>query len=548
VTDEVFVGMLKQQVDTAKSKRNNFMHMWQQVADYGLGRREFIAKVNPGRPRQIPIYDGTFQHSSDAMVAAVQAMVFNQATQWAWIVPEDPELAKDEEVMKYYQQMTEVVFKIFNHPEACFPSTITESVTDWVNFGNCCIYTDQDDTGIYFQAMPLNEMIVDINCRGLVDTFYREFTYTAKQAVDEFAEHAGTGARKAFADQKFDEPFMFIHAVLPRGLFPSRPPANDSHEFLSIYANITDGEIVREKGYTEQPFSFARYNTDAGEIYGRGPGINAISDAKMLNRMRKTRISAAEKGTDPVILQSDDGVMGNVKTHPGARIIIRDTGSRTIPPVSYLESRARFDISDVAFDQTREQVRAHFSHELLETIADPRMTATQIIEIGARSAQKIGPPVLRLQSELGEQTLRRVVGLADRAGKFDHIAKPDRLAGVKFAVDYVSPAMKAQLSADAQAVMTSVNTGMQWAQGAPEVLDNFDMDKSIRILTEALGDAAKILRSNGEVRRIRQTRAAREEEQRQLEQLEKASQVAKNAAPAVDALAQLGGEGQPEGG
>jgi hypothetical protein len=540
-TDDDLVGMLKAMYTRSCDERYTFMSQWQQVADYGLGRRDFTTHPYVGgRNRQLPIYDGTFQEACDALVAALQAMVFNQAAQWAHVVPEDASLMKEPGVEEYFNEVTAATFKIWNHPEAVFSGAVTECLNDWVAFGNCCMYIDKDDTGIFFQAMPLREMVIDTNSRGVVDTFFRRFELTAKQAVEKFGDDAGNTAQNSFDAKKFDKPIEYIHAVFPKNLIPTRQPPNRSHTYSSIYVNLTDNEITSFRGYHECPFAYARFSTDPGENYGRGPGTNAINDSKMLNRMRKTRISTAEKATDPVLLQADDGVMGSVRTHPGARIIIRDTGSSRVPPVSFLENRARFDISDIAFEQTREQVRAHFFHELLKTFDDPRMTATQVLELSARTAQRVGPPTLRLQSELGERIVSRTVGLASRSrGLFPE--KPEVLRGKKLRTDYVTPAQKSQLVANAQSVMTTVGTAIQWAQADMKLLDNIDFDKSVRVLARALGDSGEIMRDEPSVRNIREARARAVEEQHRMNQMKDASEIARNTEGTAAGAALSGG-------
>ena len=56
-----------------------------------------------------------------------------------------------------------------------------------------------------------------------------------------------------------------------------------------------DGQWVGEP-------SLAVTNKASGEVYGRGLGEAVLADVKMLNRMDRTTIRAAEKMADPPLL------------------------------------------------------------------------------------------------------------------------------------------------------------------------------------------------------------------------------------------------------
>ena len=525
--------MLTKQYEALKLARINFESQWQQVADYGLGRRDFITESVQGRPRQTHIYDATFQHSADSLAAAIQALLVNQAAQWMWLAPEDPTIQEVDEVVEYHREKTDITFKIFNHPEANFAPQMHEHLIDVVAFGSSPMYVDKDDTGIYFSSRPLMECFVDVNQRGVVDTVFRKFSLTSRNAIEQWGEEAGAAVKKAYDEHKFDQKFEFLHAVMPR---------KDASDFIfskrrlpiaSFYVNLQEKRVVSESGYHEMPYMFSRWSTDPDEYYGRGPGINALPDAKMLNRMAKTMLAAAEKATDPPLLVSDDGVISPPRTHPGAINMVRSGTSRT-DPLSYLESRARPDITQERYNAVREQVRGHFYHELLQTFEDPRMTATQVLELSSRTAQRIGPMIFRLQSHLLEPMVTRVHGLAERAGLYP--PAPPGYEDMRFKVDYVSPAARAQLNADVQSVIAMTNTHMQWAQVNPDAMDNIDLDKASAILGKALGEANKIRRSRKEVRAIRDAKAEAAEERAGMEQMGQMADAANKAAPMLQML------------
>src|SRR3546814_4077959 len=71
------------------------------------------------------------------------------------------------------------------------------------------------------------------------------------------------------------------------------------------------------------PYMVPRWSKDAGEIYGRSPGWNALPDQKMLNEMSRTVLKAAQKAVDPPLMVADDGVLMPLRTHPGGINVVR---------------------------------------------------------------------------------------------------------------------------------------------------------------------------------------------------------------------------------
>lgn len=532
---EVFAQRLLRQYEELKSQRGTWDNQWQQIADYGLGRRDFTThNITGGRPRQNLIYDATFQQSSDMLSAALQSLLVNSAARWYTLRPEDPRLLEDDDVAAWYEDATEQTYFIFNHPESSFAPQIHETLLDIVSFGTGCMYEEEEPgAGIVFQARPLSEIMVAESAYGRVDTVYRRFMLTSRQAYEQWGDDAGEKVKKAYDDGKFNEKFEFCHAVLPRSDTQGYRLSNRNLPIASIYLSCADKRIISERGYHEMPYQVARWSKDAGELYGRGPGINALVDAKMLNRMARTLLVAAEKATDPPMLVVDDGVLSPVRTQPGGVNVVRAAPGGQ-EPLRYLENRARPDLSQERFQAVREQVQGHFYNELIQTFSDPRMTATQVLELSARTAQRIGPMLFRLQVELLEPMITRIVGLADRGGYF--LPKPAAMEGMPIRVDYVSPAAKAQLNSDVQGILTAMDTAMQWGQVWPDVIDNVDHDEAYRQLVHALGDTSKILRPNREVADIRATKNAEAERAEQMAQMSEMAQAAGKAAPALQAI------------
>jgi hypothetical protein len=72
-----------------------------------------------------------------------------------------------------------------------------------------------DIDGIHFNTLHIAEYYIQENVNGKVDTLYRKYKLTARQAVQEFGEKNVGEKILTAAKEKPDQKFNFIHAVEP---------------------------------------------------------------------------------------------------------------------------------------------------------------------------------------------------------------------------------------------------------------------------------------------------------------------------------------------
>jgi len=520
------------QYEQLKGDKSGFDQQYEDISVYGLGRRDFYKTPlsTQGRKKNLKIYDNTFQNAADALAAHIQSMVVPAGTQWFTATTEDPAALQDEDTVNWLQRQTKLLYSVFNHPEGGFGPSNYEMLLDYVSFGTGAYYVgDVPGEGIFFNARPLDETHFTIGPEGKVDSVYRAYSMTARQAVEKFGmELVGEKITASFKADNLTDTFEFVQAVGPRRSF--HMAGFDSRRFplASFDVAVADKRVVRESGFPEMPWQIARWSVDAGETYGRGPGNQALPTAKVLNRMQRSKLIAAEKAAEPTILISDDGVVGTPRVNqPNGITVYKNSPGQTGPPVSFLESRARMDIADATIAQHQADIRAFFQHEVLESFNDPRMTATQVLQLSSLTSQRIGPALYRLQVQWLEPMIERVFGLLKRANMVED--PPPAIAGQTIKIDYVSPATKAQQNTDIQAVTGTMGAAMEWSQVFPDVVDNVDPDKALKVLHDAMPGGLDILRGGKAVRALRDAKNAAAQAQAEAAQ----------AQQGVDAIAKL---------
>ena len=524
----------------AKDKRINFESTWQEIADHMLGLRDFNTFRTPGTERMRNIYDTTGLQAVHLLSGGLHGLVTNPATDWFSLRSQDERLMEDEDVIYWLDDATKVCLAAFQSPFANFTPQMAEFWIDLVAFGTGVPYVGDSDVadGPVFSTRPLSEIYVLEDWRGRVDTVFRKFKMTSRQIQQQFGEGASPRADKNVKKGKHEVEMCIVHVVFPSDEDTRGKMGRAAMPWASKYVSEEDSKILAESGFFEMPYMTARWSKEAGECYGRGPGFTALSDQRMLNEMGRTLIKAAQKAADPPLLVTSDGVISQVRTQPGGLTVIR-AGVFKDDPVRPLQTGAAFGITEQLIAQRQQAVKNAFYSQMLQLFEDPRMTATQVLELSSQAQRLMAPMLGRLENELLEPMVDRVFGICMRRGKFLPI--PEALRGSSIEVEYVSPVLRAQRTSEARSVLELWNAAQLMSQIDPTVLDNLSADTSIRSIAEALAVPVGVIRRKEDVLELRQAKAeqiAQEQQQQQaLAVAETTAKLAPAFAKAQEALA-----------
>jgi len=535
--------------ENLEAERRQFEATWQKIADHELGRRNFTSHPTVGGSRRdVDLYDTTAQQMASLLASGLHSLLTNPATEWFHIKPMNEEMLQNHDVAGWFEQVELVMRGAFNLPKARFSSQVHEAYIDLVSFGTAGLYVG-DEPGydrVLFSARPLNELYVSEDPAGNIDTVFRKFQYSHRQAVKKWGSKAPEMCQKAMeTGATSEEKHEFLHLVMPADEPIKIPFSNTPMPFASTYMDYETKKIIDEGGFHELPYMVARWEKDAGETYGRGPGWNALADAKMSSTMKKTAVQAGQMAVRPPVMTEDDGVATQLDLRPGGRNVVRASGVLN-PPIQPIDFRPRMDIGVELIRDTRKQVQEAFLWELLQLIRDPRMTATQVLEISANVQRVLSPILGRIQTELLEPIIERVYAIMLRRGMFPD--PPRELEGQEFMIEYVSPVARAQRQSDTQAIVDLYTFSTNLSQVDPSVLDVLNSEEALRFMAQQRGVPISVLRSRDEVGQMRQAQAAAEAEAQRKQDAIAAVDAAAKLAPAMDSMAGLEGTVPPGGG
>lgn len=509
-----------QRYNALKGSRGNWETHWEEIAERVLPRQiGFLGQRSDGEKRTQKVFDSRPMIALDRFAAVMDSMLTPRQQKWHNLRTTNEELNRDFEVQDWFYQVNHILYSARYSPKANFAS---QNYERWVSvgaFGTGALFTDYDaGTGLRYRCVNLKDLYLLENHQGMIDTVYRCFQYTARQAVQRWGESKMPERIMKALDNptKQNEKFEFLHVVTPRTDY--RPGRADyrGKPWASYYIAVQDRQLVNEGGFTSFPYSVSRYVTAPEEVYGRSPAMMALPDIKMLNEMAKTDIRAAHKLIDPPILLHDDGILGGgamtVNMRPGGLNVggVDRNGRALIQPFN---TGARVDINEAKMDQRRGAIDDAFLVTLFQILVEtPRMTATEALIRAQEKGMLLTPTMGRQQSEALGPLIERELDLL----MFHKVLPPMppilAEAGGEYEIVYDSPMSRMQRAEELVGVQRTMELLAPFAQINPQVLDIFDPDELARLTAEVSGVPTPVLRSPQTLAALRQQRAQAEQE------------------------------------
>ena len=531
---------LVREYENLKGLRGNWETHWEEIAERILPRQMgFIGQRTDGEKRTQKIFDSKPQVALERFASVMDSMLTPRQTHWHGLKTTDERLNDDFEVKQWFYEVNKTLFSMRYSPKANFAGQNLERWTSMGAFGTGALFIDfEPGVGLRYRCVNLRDLYLMENHQGIVDTVFRCFSYTARQAAQKWGENNLPESLKKCLENpnKANEKHAFLHVVRPNVSYePGRMDARGK-PWASVYVFVKDKTVMEEGGYNSFPYSFSRYFTAPDEVYGRSPGMTALADIKMLNEMAKTDIRAAHKLVDPPILLHDDGILGGgamtVNLKPGGLNVggVNKDGKALMQPFN---SGARLDINEAKMEQRRAAIDDAFLVTLFQILVDtPRMTATEALIRAQEKGMLLTPTMGRQQSEALGPLIERELDLLAFHRMLPPMPPILIEAGGEYEITYDSPMSRMARAEELVGVQRSLEILTPFAQLAgPEIFDVFDTDGLARLTAEVSGVPLPALRSPDAVAAIRAQRA-------QQEQAAMAVQAAQPLAGAVKDVAQ----------
>lgn len=469
------------------------------------------------------VYDSTAPQATQDLASAFQGTLTNPATIWSKLRYHNEALNNDEESVQWLEEVNKVMHNQFN--ESNFNTEIAKGYQSFVALANMVIFQEERDTpddsfgGFRFTALHISQVAWTEDKENIVDTIYRRFNLSAKQAFEKWGDKVHAEIKKVL-EKDPDREFSFLHCVAPRD--PKKVKLNDvgraasEHRPVeSLYIDTEHHVLMEEGGYYEMPVFVARWSLMPDEKYGRGPGHLALPDTRTLNRLKQRGLEAIDLQVRPPIFANQRDVFGQLDLRPGGISIVKDHNG-----VREFISQARSDILQFSVEELRNSIRSIFFLDKL--LLPPRtetgeMTAFEVSQRIEQMQRVLGPTLSRLNHELLNPLIIRAFKMLLRSGLLPEAPRAVLEAGIDVEIVFVNQLARAQQIQD-------VNTIQQWVQGLamiaqldPAVVDMIDGDGIAKHTAKILGVPEIAVANDEDVAAVREQRAQQAQQAQALE-------------------------------
>jgi len=501
---------IRKRLDKLEADRGTWESHWQEILDYVMPRKAEITFLRSrGEKRTEVLFDSTAITANNLLAASLQGTLTSPSLPWFSLKLRDDDANKIRDIQIWLEDTARRMYAVFN--ESNFNTEVHEMYLDLCSVGTSAIFVEEANEGflqggLHFNTLHIAEYFIQENSTGRVDTLYRKYKMTARQAVQEFGEdNVGTKIKEALK-AKPDTQFNFIHAVEPTADYErATGKAKTKLPFHSCHVCFEDKMVVRTGGYNEFPYLVPRWSKATGEIFGRSPSYNALPDIKTLNKAVEIGLKAWAKAIDPPLLVTDDGVIGRVRMTPAGITVVRS--DTAIKP---LQIGSNWQITDLKENQLRTAIRQAYYSDQLQLQEGPQMTATEVQVRYELMQRLLGPTLGRFQTEFLNPLIERVFGIMMRADAL--MPRPEAMSGMNMDIEYVGPLARSQRMEEAIAVERLYQLAMQVVQVDPTVMDVINHEQAIRMRATLLGVPKTVLRGEDEVAEIREQRAAAQQQ------------------------------------
>lgn len=524
-----------------RANRTTWESHWEEIAERVLPRHRgqfYDANTlhRKGEKRTEKMFDATAALALDRFSAAMESMLTPRNGKWHKLTASDPNLRKERRVRMYFDDVNDILFRYRYRPRAGFSTNQHEAYISLGAFGTGAVFIDgmPDARGVRYKTCSLSNTFIATNHQGWVDTVYRPFYWTARQAVQKWGEERLSEKVLGKLTKAPDDLFQFLHVVRPRSdVDPNRVDAKGM-PWESVYVEVDEKNTLEDSGFHTFPFAVSRYVTAPEEDYGRSPAMLALPAIKVLNEQKKTMLKQGHRVVDPVILAHDDGVLDTFSLRSGAinyGAMSKD-GKRLVDVLPTGNLAAGQEL----MDSERAVINDVFLVTLFQILVEtPSMTATEVLERAREKGALISPTMGRQETELLAPEIERELDILNRQGLLPEMPPELVEAEGEFEIEYDSPLSRAQRAEEASGALRSVEFALGYAgqTGDPSPLDHFDMDVITPEVMAINGVPERWRRAQADIEVVRENRLQQQQTQQAIEAAPALAGVAKAAGSAA---------------
>lgn len=424
-------ALLKRAV-AADTKKNLWRSLYTDAYLFAMPARETFTWHSEGQYRNNRLFDSTLQEATYTAANTLCALLFPSWVEWVQLSPGagiDPEqLIKDPGIMIGLQKATKTFFHYLNASN--FNTVISEAALD-LQVGTAALSFDEGsmEEPFLFESIPTSCLGLESGPKGTIETTWLEREPEARNVLRLYQGLELFDLPSLTQEAIRDTPDMKIKLIQGEVFDP------ETKKYFGVVIDKTGPTIVWRYEYgASNPTIVARASKTAGETYGRGRVLLALSDARTLDRMQEFVLTQAALAVAPPMTGVSDGVLNpyTASLTPNTIIPVASNADNS-PSLRPLDIGANFNITEQMLKDLRERVRRIMLGP--EPSEGPVKSATEISVADRNRLWAMNGEYSRIQAELLGKIVARGVFILQKKGLMPKF----KVDGRQVTVKYTSP-------------------------------------------------------------------------------------------------------------
>lgn len=469
---------------------NLWRSLHQEAFDFAAPNRETFRFHSPGQRKNRQIFDSTAVIGLQQFSNRIQGALMPPWQQWQDMVSGDaiPKEEKDR-TDQALEDTNDTFFSNLNHSN--FYTELAPALID-LGVGTGAILAEEGDfaTGetLRFTSIPLAELYPEKPPGGPIESVWRKQMIRPIHIKRVWPEAELPTDLEKLAKKPESKEVTILNGMLFN-------PEDSKYHQVVIYE--PKKSLLFTQAFDTKRLIVFRWHVTPGEVFGRGPIIQQLSDIRTVNKVKQFILENAAIQMAGIYTGVDDGIFNphTVRIAPGIVIPVASNSNQN-PTLQGLNRSGDLGLGQLVLQDLQDSIRKALFADPLGDLTDPVRSATEIMLRNQDMLRSSGASFGRLKTELIEPLTNAIVDILGSRG----LIAPIKVDGNQITIKQASPLAKAESLEDFQ---NSQVWFQSLAQLPPEIVAaSVKVEDIPRFWAEKLGVPASLVRTEEETQQI----------------------------------------------
>lgn len=306
--------------DQLFGKRMPLLSLWDEIAlNFYPERSDFLSVRNIGEEMCSNLSTSYPVIARRDLGNSFGAMLRPTAKDWFKMRTRRPD-TEDTTTKQWLEWASKFTKNVMYDRRSMFTRATKEGDHDYAAFGQCVISVEVNPTrdGLLYRCWHLRDVAWAEDATGKITLIHRKWKPTVRELCALFPKTVHPNVKKKLEKEPFAEVDV-RHVIMPAGEYgemeggkPFRTP------YVSCYIDVENKHEMECVGSWTTHYAIPRWQTVSGSQYAHSPAVvAALPDARLLQDVTRTLLSAGEKAVDPPMVAVQEAIRGDIAIYAG---------------------------------------------------------------------------------------------------------------------------------------------------------------------------------------------------------------------------------------